>query len=118
MCDHAPRAPRNPLGRRFRIGGEVVEPQLGDVDYDAALRGARQHVEGRNRDLRARTGQPRVDAGIRLLELLEADVEGAREAHEGIFVAGFDDLNLAEDLVAFADPKLRGLRCTDAEKAK
>ena len=51
-----------------------------------------------------------------MLELLEPDVVGAREPYEGIFEAGFYDPDLAEDFVAFGDPKLLRLRRGDAEE--
>ena len=83
-----------------------------------ALRRTRQHVEARDRDLRALAGQPLVDAGIRLPQLLVADVVGPSQRYEGVFVAGFDDLDLAEDLVAFGDPELGRLRRRDAEEPR
>ena len=93
MRDHSPRPRRNPFGQRTRLRREVIHPQLGDVDDDAPLRRARQHVERRDRDLRAFAGQPRVDAGIRLPQLFVTDVVGARQRYEGVFVARLDDLN-------------------------
>ena len=117
MSDHAPRARRNAFGRRTRLRREVVHPQLGDVDDDAPLRRARQHVERRDHDLRAFAGQPRVDAGIGSPQLFVPDVVRARERYERVLVARLDDLNGAEDLVAFADPELRRLRRRDAEHA-
>ena len=117
MRDDSPRARRNAFGQRTRLRGEVVHPQLGNIDDDAPLRRARQHVERRDRDLRAFAGQPLVDAGIRLPQLLVTDVVGASQRYEGVFVARLDDLYLAEDLVAFADPELGRLRRRGAEDA-
>ena len=118
MRDHTTRARRDAFGQRAGLRREVVQPQLGDVDDDAALRRTRQHVEARDRDLGAFARQPLVDAGVRLPQLLVADVVGASERYEGVFVAGFDDLDFAEDFVAVGDPKLGCLRRRDAEEPR
>ena len=83
--------------------GEVIEPVLGHVEHDSAVRRIGQDIARRNNDLGALSRQPGIDIRIGALELLGADVIAPGQIDEGIFMGGFDDLNLADDVATGFD---------------
>src|SRR5437773_4737324 len=82
-------------------GAEVVEPQLGDVDHDALVRAAGQHPLGRHHDVRADRRHPRIDAWVRVDDLVVAEVEPARDVEQRV---ALPDAVVADG----ADDRLRG----------
>src|SRR5439155_22417602 len=82
-------------------GAEVVEPELGDVDHDALVRAARQHPLRRDDHVRADRWHPRIDARVRVDDLVVAEVEPARDVEQRVARA---DTVVADG----ADDRLRG----------
>src|SRR5438094_179767 len=66
------------------VGAEVVEPQLGNVDHDALVRAAGQHPRGRHDHVRADRRHPRIDARVRVDDLVVAEVEPARDVEQRV----------------------------------
>jgi hypothetical protein len=84
---------------RPALGRKVVEPELGQIDDDAAAGAGRQQALGRQGDHGTLAGQPGIDPAIGRHELDIADIEAHGDVDQRVVVARHVASRLADQII-------------------
>ena len=81
--------------------GVVVEAHLGHVDHDAVARCIGQDELGRDGHFGTLAGIPDADVGVGAGDGVEADAVLVSDIDEGVFLVGFDGVDLTDQVAFF-----------------